>query len=254
VDNEQRPGLIGYPLIRLGEVDSTNDWLADASAKSTPPEGMTVRADNQRVGKGQFGSSWHSAPGLNLLFSVWLTPEFLPPSDQFDLARLGALALYRTLAPELPGLRIKWPNDLMLGEHKVAGMLIRNTLQGEQIRSAILGIGLNVNQRHFPPSLSRAGSLALATGRDWDLDTLLERILAALDQLYRTLREGGAEAMRVEYNRALYRLGVPAMYGEPNGHTFTGILREVNREGLLLVEEVPDGRLRAFTLKAITCL
>lgn len=254
MNNEQSPPRIGYPLIRLGEVDSTNDWLQEATSKSAPPEGLTVLADSQRAGKGQFGSSWHDMPGLNLLFSVWLTPRFLPPAEQFDLARVGALALYRVLSPHFPDLRIKWPNDLLLGERKVAGMLIQNSLQGERMRSCILGIGLNVNQVRFPDTLPGAGSLALASGRTWDREALLADILAALDRLYRELRQGRREALRREYHHALYRLDIPARYGLPDGNTFTGILRGVNPEGLLEVEVPPDPGLQTFSLKGISFL
>lgn len=246
--------VIGQTLLRLGEVTSTNDWLESFTTKNTPPEGFTVQADSQTAGKGQFGSSWHSAPGLNLLLSIWLTPRFLPAANAFALARMAALGLYRTLSPQLPSASVKWPNDLLAGDRKIAGILIRTTVQGDQLRSCILGIGLNVNQTRFPPELPRATSLALATGGLHDLEAVRQQLLSELDTLYSVLRTEGALALDPAYASALYRKGQEARFAPAGGPPFPGIIQGVDTAGCLQVLDLNSRQVRLFTPKEIRFL
>src|SRR5690606_25093723 len=126
-------------------------YLKNELSKSTPlHEGTVIMAVDQYAGKGQQGTVWQSEPGKNLTFSLLLTPFFLSPKHQFRLTVAVSVALVRALATLLgERVAIKWPNDLYVGDRKIGGMLIENILQGPRWKSAIIGIGLNVNQTVF---------------------------------------------------------------------------------------------------------
>ena len=242
---------------RFDELPSTNDYAAELIAKSTPPEGTVVRAATQTAGRGQYGSRWESTPGLNLLLSVIYHPSWLETGAQFYLSMAVALSLHdtvhrlsSTVHPPSSTVKIKWPNDLYLGDRKAGGILIQNTLSGPFLQSSVVGIGLNVNQSEFDASLPNPTSLALAFGRNFDLELVSDKLLECLEQRYLQLKSGRREAIKGEYERHLYLLNVPAQFARADGSVFTGTIRGVGTDGLLRLEH-ETGAEEAFDLKKI---
>lgn len=198
--------FLGKMMHRLDETDSTNVWLA-ARLHENPVEGTVVLSDFQTAGKGQTGNTWLAEPGSNLTFSLLFRPRFLPPTAAFYLSKMVSVALHRTLTECLPDaeVHIKWPNDLLVNEHKIAGILIENQFSGKEIKNSIIGIGLNVNQREFPGGgYGRATSLRLESGKEWDRDALLERVLQHLEGAYLQLKSGKKEAIDRYYLQHLW--------------------------------------------------
>ena len=235
--------FIGKVYHRFDELPSTNDWAVELLSKSKPPEGTVVRADSQSAGRGQFGSRWVSSPGKNLTLSVILRPTWLSVSAQFYLSMAVAVALRDLLEDKvpstlhLPTLQIKWPNDIYLNTHKVAGILIQNTLSGQQLQASVVGIGLNVNQMEFDTSLPNPTSMALAFGQYFDLDEVAERLFECLEQRYLQLKSGGGSAIKAEYERHLSLANNPARFVRTaDGVEFTGIIRGVTEGGRLRIE------------------
>src|SRR5262249_33751399 len=136
-------------------------YLKNILSNSTPvPEGTVIMAESQYAGRGQQQNTWHSEPGKNLTFSILLKPSFLPVSQQFDLTRTISIGVFNALEPFLgEKLKIKWPNDIYYDDGKLGGMLIENAIQAGQIKNAVVGIGLNINQEVFPPGAANAVSL-----------------------------------------------------------------------------------------------
>src|SRR5690606_26474526 len=137
-------------------------YLKEALSKSTPlPEGTVIMAVDQHDGRGQKGTLWQSEPGKNLTASLLLTPTFLDPKQQFVLTAAISLAITRWLASLTHvEVKIKWPNDIFIGDRKIGGILIENILKGKTWKSAVVGIGINVNQTSFPPEIqTRATSV-----------------------------------------------------------------------------------------------
>jgi len=144
--------FVGQNFVTLKEVDSTNNFLKDLVSNSKPlMEGTVIMAENQFAGRGQQQNGWFTEAGKNLTFSLLLKPHFLDIADQFDMVRVISLGVFDALEP-LVGkkLKIKWPNDIYYGDHKLGGILIENLIQAGQIRNSIIGIGINVNQERFP--------------------------------------------------------------------------------------------------------
>jgi BirA family transcriptional regulator, biotin operon repressor / biotin---[acetyl-CoA-carboxylase] ligase len=240
----------GQNLVYLPSCQSTNDEAARLVATGHAPEGTLVVTDRQTAGRGQRGNVWQAAPGQNLTVSLVLTPVFLRPAEQFRLNMAVSLGLTDALQP-LTGeaLRIKWPNDLFVGDWKIGGILIENTLQGAAIAGSVVGVGLNVNQTEFalPAATSMQTTAPLPTG--YDLPGLLTGVLEALEKRYLQLRTGQHESLKTDYLAKLYRFGEWAAY-RADEQLFTGRITGVDETGRLQLE-TPDGLLRAFGFKEV---
>ena len=235
--------FIGKVYHRFDEIASTNDYARELLAKSKPPEGTVIRAASQSAGRGQYGSRWLSAPGENLLMTIILYPTWLSANEQFHLSEAVALAVLdevrlqirRPQGPPLLRATVKWPNDIYLNDRKTAGILIQNTLSGSFLQSSIVGIGLNVNQREFPPEAPKATSLYLTSGERTDLDALANRLFAYVEQRYLQLKNGHTAALRSEYLQNLYGLGEHRTFTRANGSRFEGMIQRVADDGRLVI-------------------
>ena len=194
LESKSKKRLIGSEIRVLEETSSTNDEIermlgADVETESgaAASEGMTVFAEHQTRGRGRHGRRWASPRGKGLWFSVLLRPAW-PPSAAPRTTVAASVAVVRALR-ELSGVdaRIKWPNDVMVGGKKLAGILTELRVEGGEIRTAILGIGMDVNcqRKDFPTELAdTVTSVRLETGRPQDRAELAARVLAALDEWY----------------------------------------------------------------------
>ncbi|WP_183561839.1 biotin--[acetyl-CoA-carboxylase] ligase [Mucilaginibacter sp. SP1R1] len=245
--------FVGQNLVTIKEVDSTNTFLKTLLSNSKPlPEGTVIMAESQYAGRGQQQNKWHSEPGKNLTFSILLTPTFLPVLNQFDLTRVVSLGVFDALQPYLGDkLKIKWPNDIYYEDRKLGGILIETHLQGSQIKNAIIGIGLNINQESFLPGAGNAISLKQILHRDYDLRTILSEICGHIEAYYLNLKAGKFLFVRDTYLSRLYWLNQQKRF-KANDAVFEGIIRNVKDEGLLVVED--NNGQQEFSLKQIEFL
>ncbi len=150
------------------------------------PHGLVVAAREQTAGRGQRGNTWESGPGLNLSFSIVLRPGDLHAVRQFCISEAVALAVAETVEEELRSngvddpVYVKWPNDIYVGDRKICGILIENTVTGTHIDKSVVGIGLNVNQREFHSDAPNPVSIIQLTARETPLQPLLDRLTARL--------------------------------------------------------------------------
>ncbi|MBQ5836990.1 MAG: biotin--[Alistipes sp.] len=151
-------------IYHLDITTSTNDDARDEKYR----EGDVVWADFQTAGRGQRGHIWHSKRGENLTFSVVLEPTFLPIAEQFSVSEVVALSLVDMLSEYGIGARIKWTNDIYVGDKKLVGILIEHSLAPTTLRRTIAGIGININQTEFDASLPNPVSMAQLLGRELD--------------------------------------------------------------------------------------
>jgi len=245
--------FVGQNLVTIKELDSTNNFLKDLLSNSKPlPEGTVIMAESQYAGRGQQQNKWHSEPGKNLTFSILLTPSFLPVINQFDLTRVVSLGVFDALAPYLGDkLKIKWPNDIYYEDRKLGGILIETHIQGDRIKDAIVGIGLNINQESFLPGAANAISLKQILHKDYDLRTILSEICGHIEAYYLNLKAGKFLFVRNMYLTRLYWLNQVKRF-RSNNQVFEGIVRNVKDEGLLVVEN--NNMQQEFNLKQIEFL
>lgn len=233
--------IFGSAKIKLDAIGSTNDFARDLLTKGDEIlEGTVVIAENQQTGRGQRGNSWVSEAGMNLTFSVVLFPKFLSPSDQFELSKAISLGIINYLRDVLPvnmtGVRIKWPNDIYVGNEKICGILIENAISGSKILHAVVGIGLNVNQDHFEKSLANPTSMKLVSGEHFELEHQLSCLLGYLDRSYVELRNRGSQKLNNNYVKNLYRYKELAQFkigNQPIQATIIG----VDGSGKLILEK-----------------
>ncbi|MGF7042041.1 biotin--[acetyl-CoA-carboxylase] ligase [Mucilaginibacter lappiensis] len=245
--------FVGQNLVTIKELDSTNNFLKNLLSNSKPlPEGTVIMAESQYAGRGQQQNKWHSEPGKNLTFSILLTPSFLPVINQFDLTRVVSLGVFDALAPYLGDkLKIKWPNDIYYEDHKLGGILIETHIQGDRIKDAVIGIGLNINQESFLPGAANAISLKQILHKDYDLRTILSEICGHIEAYYLNLKAGKFLFVRNMYLTRLYWLNQVKRF-RSNNQVFEGIVRNVKDEGLLVVEN--NNVQQEFSLKQIEFL
>lgn len=197
-DLRQARGVtLGAPLWAFRSTASTND-LALSAARAGEAHGLVIVADEQTAGRGRQGRSWLSAAGENLLVSIVLRPK-LSLSDAPFLSLAVGLALRAAVASfigERSDLGIKWPNDLLCGPKKLAGVLIETQVQGSELLGVVIGIGLNLGTRTFPPELAEiATSLSLLGADGVSREKMLVSVLAELERALHAFEAGGRSAL-----------------------------------------------------------
>jgi len=218
-------------------IGSTNTTAMEAGAAGAP-EGSVFLAEEQTAGRGRAAHSWHSAQGSGIYCSVLLRPS-LPPSEVLLLSLAAALAVRSAIAEIQSAFApdLKWPNDLMLGEKKVCGILTEMNAEPTRVRYLVIGIGINVNQASFPPALQgQATSLRMATGSEWSRVELCAALLKSLHREYaefvRSPASRSAIVQRFSANSPMVR--GRAVRVEENGE-FEGTTDGLDERGFLRV-------------------
>lgn len=237
-------------IIKLGATPSTNSYLKDL-ARSRELEDLTlVATDEQTQGRGQMGTQWYAEKGKNLTFSMLKKTNSLSASDHFQLNIGVSLAVLDVFSGHaVPGLCIKWPNDILSGNKKLGGILIENMVSGPYIRSAIIGMGININQKHFE-GLPGATSVWNAIGKELSLDGLLQELQLGLKSRLEVLGADFPQEMWAEYESRLFGTGADRPFFGPDGVGFFGRVKGVDPGGRLIVSH-KGGREHSYGLKEL---
>ena len=240
-----RLGPFGHRMHWLETTSSTNDVAAHL-AELGANEGTIVAADAQTAGRGRLGRSWFSPPGAGLYVSIVLRPsgdlsKTVNPSALLTLASGVAIAEGVAASTGLP-VEIKWPNDVMIGKRKLAGILAEATAQAGSLQQVILGFGLNLHPAAFPPELAdRVTSIEAETSRPADRAQIVVEILAAFAARYADLRGGRFDAILSAWRRLAPSLASALVEWDVPGGVVRGRAEGIDDAGRLLVRV--DGRL-----------
>jgi BirA family transcriptional regulator, biotin operon repressor / biotin---[acetyl-CoA-carboxylase] ligase len=243
----RRGKFIGRQLTYLAQTDSTNLQVRRRALEGAE-EGLVLLADCQSAGKGRMGREWQSPEGVNLYFSILLRPP-LPPASAAQIPLLAGIAAARGIsrATGLEG-RIKWPNDVLLGGKKIAGILAEMEAEGGQIRFVILGIGVNVNwrRRDMPAFLREtATSLMEEGGDEFSRFRVADEIFEEFEREYTLfLREGFSAGVREEWNRLSW-VNQKHVIASAVDKTWEGLALGLDEDGALLLED-EEGRIHRF--------
>ena len=200
--------IIGSHIIELERTTSTNTYTDNLLLSQKPAEGTVIIADQQTQGKGLDQNTWESEAKKNLTFSIILYPEFLNPSEQFRLIEVTSLGItdyVKTLLPLESNIKIKWPNDIYVGDKKLCGTLVQNSIVGSKLIECIIGIGLNINQEQFYSDAPNPVSLKQINGQNYDLQLCLANLCNSLDNRYSQLKNKQYSKLESDYLSLLYR-------------------------------------------------
>lgn len=222
-------------IIKLSATDSTNTYLRNLCNEENLKDYTVIVTNQQTKGRGQMGSVWESEANKNLIFSVFKDLSEFRIEHSFYLSMIVSLSILDALKlMGIHGLWIKWPNDILSDNKKICGILIENVVKNNKLNSAIIGIGLNVNQLEFN-NLPNAASLKSATGINYNLDELLINILGSLTLKFDQYKKGEFVEFKQKYEEVLYRINKPSTFQDKKGKLFQGIIQGVTNSGKLCI-------------------
>jgi len=230
-----KTSFLGKNIIYLPHCHSTNTLLLQYVKDGEVAEGTVIVADYQTGGRGQRGNTWQSAEGENLLFSVYLRPQFIEPQWQYLINVLTAQTIVETIDKwgSLCQAEINWPKDIFLNDKKLGGILVETLISGRTLEHAVIGMGLNLNQRDFGEM--NATSLA-REGISLDRWELLEAFLLRLEENLTWLVNRGEEALRRSYLKRLRWIEEEHQFQlSSSGEIFFGTIIGIDEFGRLKV-------------------
>lgn len=238
----------------MSDISSTNDYLLSLDTE----EDVCVRTDYQSAGKGMGTNTWESEAGKNLLFSILVHPVWLSVTEQYLLSMAEAIAIHDALTEFLEltmgvetikKLTIKWPNDIYWEEKKLSGTRIDGNIKGGVLQDFVIGTGINVNQQRFFSDAPNPVSLYQITGKEYDNDEILNKILEHFAKYQDALKQGDKEKVVREYHERLYRRTGIHRYEDGNG-TFDAEIVKVNTNGIMTLRRT-DGTLSDYEFKEV---
>jgi BirA family biotin operon repressor/biotin-[acetyl-CoA-carboxylase] ligase len=236
---------LGTNLHYFSEIDSTNSY-ARGLAEQGAGEGEIIIAEAQTRGRGRLGRSWISPPFFNLYFSVILRPQ-LPPIHAPQLTLMAAVALADTIASFIrTPPTIKWPNDILVGGKKLAGVLTESSCNSERIEFVILGIGVNLNYpvASMPEVIrERATSIVSLTKKNVSREAFMRRLIQDLDRCYGELEEVGFNSLATRWE-AVFGLRGKKVRVEMAEQIMIGTAQGIDKDGALILEDERGERQR----------
>ena len=227
--------FIGRPTVVLDSVDSTNEEIK-RRARQGEKQGLTVVSDEQLAGKGRLGRVWKSPKGTSVYVSILLRPD-LPPSQVPCITLAAGLALCNAINGIADfGAKIKWPNDIIIGRKKLCGILTEMTIEDNAVSFAVVGIGINVNNRSFPDEIKeKATSLFLEKDRSFSRSEIIAMLAQSFEDVYNEFIMGGFEALKDEYKTLCATIG-RRVGTQRGGEEISGTAIDIAPDGGLIIE------------------
>lgn len=239
-------------IIKLSAINSTNDYLKELSAIQHVENFTIAVAEHQTQGRGQMGTQWETQQGKNLTFSVLVKDLLLEINAIFYLNAAVAVSIIDALEKfNIPGLAIKWPNDILAGNKKLGGILIENNIRSNGEIHSVVGIGININQTEFE-GLPKATSLAIVATKEFDKNEVMVAIAENLKRNLSRLLHKDTDAIWDKYLLKLYKKNIPMTF-EKEGMRFMGIIKGVSKNGSLEVQ-LEDDSITYYKVKEIQLL
>jgi BirA family biotin operon repressor/biotin-[acetyl-CoA-carboxylase] ligase len=240
--------FFGNQIFRLDKVDSTNNFAANLIEKGICQNGAVILADEQTSGRGQRDTFWESQAHKNILCSYIYFPDNVSVENLDAFNYCLSIALVNCLKHFQIPAAIKWPNDILVNNKKIAGVLIENSLSAGKIKSMIFGIGLNVNQVDFYST--NATSMALVTKNEFDLSEVSSSLTQEFNH-WISFADRKAPFIKQEYLKHLFGLQKLQRF-KLLDHEFDGVIEGVNEHGELEINV--SGELKSFKNKEISFL
>jgi BirA family biotin operon repressor/biotin-[acetyl-CoA-carboxylase] ligase len=228
--------VIGHSIICLDETTSTNDQ-ARIMASQGAKEGTVVIAETQATGRGRLGRQWYSPRG-----GIWMSIVLRPPSNRplQKMTLLSGLSIAQSLR-ELFKIHavLKWPNDVLVKNKKISGVLTEGSFVGDRLLFVLVGIGINanINMETFPAELrNKTTSLKALLRRNVSLDRLIRRVLTMMDRNYDLFVKGQDDRLWLEYEKLCATIGSEVRIESGKGEVHEGLAKGISREGGLIIK------------------
>lgn len=233
-------------LIYLKKVDSTNIYLSKIT--NNLKDWTIVWTNNQTDGKGNMGNTWISEKNKNLIFSIYLNPGIII-KDYFFLNIITSNAIHKILSLYCNNIWIKWPNDIILMDKKIGGILIENKIYKKNIIMTIIGIGINVNQTYFG-NIFQASSINKLLGIKFNIQKLLINIIFFIQKEFIIYNKYGKEIIKNYYIKHLYKINEISTFKIYKSQ-YNGIIKNITEDGKLSILLEIEKKLNYFSNKEI---
>ncbi|MCG5643462.1 biotin--[acetyl-CoA-carboxylase] ligase [Flavobacteriaceae bacterium LSUCC0859] len=238
--------------IHLETIPSTNEEMKRLMGLQTLSDFTCITASHQTAAKGQRGNKWVSEPGKNIALSVYKTFDRLKIGDQFAISMATALALKEVFSDILSGVSVKWPNDILVNDRKIAGVLIETGVLGSSIPWAVIGVGVNVQQHSFS-DLPFATSFAKEGVPSLTTEALVLKMLPVIEKHLHTVEQCTYTYLKAQYESVLYGHNSIKKFKQVGGEPFFASVDGVNENGSLCLKTLHGERI-SFHFKEIEML
>lgn len=239
----------------IEQADSTNSAVTDYV--DDLEEGLILAARCQLKGRGQKGNSWESEPYRNLSFSAMWHPADIAPRNQFCISEATALAVVELLKRNGIGAKVKWPNDIYVGDKKICGILIEHSVMGMELSRSIAGVGINVNQKNFLSDAPNPVSMTQLTGEEYSLEVLLEQFREIFERHLEVIQTPeGRKSLHARFKEGLWRGdGVAYPFKDRDGgEIYEGVITGVAESGILTIRNIATGMEKEYAFKEVEFL
>ena len=235
----------------LGIIDSTNNWLAYHEKELQAP--LLVFCHTQKAGRGQRGNSWESEPGKNITASLLFRLTDFPALQQFQISEAIALAITEFLKEEGVEAKVKWPNDIYVGDKKICGILVEHSVTGRFINRTIAGFGINLNQTEFKSGAPNPISLKMLTRKEYNVEKCVEKLGVILKKYI-----DGLDSRISYHEKFLSKLwrgdkNYYKFFDRKNEEFIDARISEIAQDGLLTLTTA-DGQSRVYAFKEVEFL
>ncbi|MDD2982804.1 MAG: biotin--[acetyl-CoA-carboxylase] ligase [Crocinitomicaceae bacterium] len=241
--------MLGRKIIYKESLDSTNNYAANLLKEGLLVDGTVIVSGEQTAGKGQRNSQWYAEPYKNIIFTCFVQHVNLSVDSQDAITHFVSLAILDFLKEKNIFAQIKWPNDILIGNSKISGVLIENQLKSHRCTSSIIGIGINVNQTTFGDW--NASSMQLQTGLNYDIQELVFSLIEKLQHRFQQLQALDFSALKNDYLKNMWLKDQESEFEDQNGK-FKGTIQGTDELGRLLIES--NGSVQSYDLKEIKFL
>lgn len=241
---------MNFKILQYKELESTNDKANEIIDDENDFCNKVIFTFYQSKGRGAGSNSWYSSAGKNLLFSIIICPE-IEVRQQFFISKLTSLAIIEYFKQKSISAKIKWPNDTLVNNKKISGILIENSITGNKLNSSIIGIGLNLNETVFPETL-HATSVKLEKQKEFELLKELNNFLKIYEKRFNLCKNKSFALLDKEYFENLYGTDKYLTYKDKED-IFEAIVKGIDNYGRLILKDT-TGKERIYMFKEVELL
>lgn len=238
--------MIGLNIIFLPEVDSTNNYIAKLISEGNIQHGTVILAEKQTNGRGQRGNTWQSSAKSQFTASIYLSTAFLSVQHSVYLNKALVLGVVKTISALTDqSAKVKWPNDILVNDLKLGGILIEGNIKNQTLEYVIFGLGINLEQEENLPSSNSFEKIGQKIGAFELLTSLLPRI----NEEFERCKQGDFSGIQKDYLASLWRINESQTILDKAGIEFSGKIVDVNEEGNVLIETIEG--VKSFGLQEV---